>query len=812
MFGEVEEKNMDGIHSATLLALEFPRVLAALAARTRTIYGKEKALTLEPVTDDETIIRWQEETVEIHTYIAKESTLPLDGLPDVIPALSRARLLDAVLPGKELIAFLLILESVRSIKRTIENETDFPRLRSLTYFMDPCPELLATLQRSLEPSGQVKDNASPELSRIRQSINSLREQIYHRLDAFLSRHEYKGMLQEELITMRNDRFVIPMKRESAGSIKGIIHGYSSSGATAFVEPLFLVTENNQLADLHSDEETEIERILRHLTGLVGVKHEELNANLTIIAHFDLLEAKARLADDLNCSRPGIAVDGVANLVNARHPILVLKHNAAYPADRKPVIPIDIFIGGRTRALVISGSNTGGKTVSLKTLGLLCLMYQAGLQIPASPDSTLPIFQHVWADIGDEQSIEQSVSTFSSHMANISRFVQGGLDRSLVLLDELGVGTDPRYGAAIAQAVLEAILDVEGCVVVTTHYDSLKQWAAQTRFAANASVLFDPRTNRPTYQLRLGSPGSSNALGIARLIGMPEHVLERAEMLVGEEQVELDALLSQAQEERLALVRLRQETEGDYRRIREEVEKLQDDRERLRRAAQKELDRARSELSMVIARAHNTVDAIIKAISAEETTKAEAKKKAKELQKLVTEMRTDLEIVAPGGILAPEPEVTAVLGIPLAAGDEVTVGHTGAKGVVQEVDHIKGRALVLLGAVRVMMDVTALRRVESGPEKKPARITRTETPEDAPSSELMLIGMRVDDALPLVDDLLDKAYRNGLAEVYLVHGKGTGRLRQAIREHLKTHGMVASYGDGPPNAGGSGMTVVRLETD
>jgi len=799
----------DSFDQATLNALEFPRVVRELAARVRTAYGQQKTGELQPARDAETVLRWQDETEEMLLLFAQSGDFLIETAPDVTQGLSRARLLDSILPGSELYALWVVLDLVRRCKQQLEGEDEYPRLRALAYFLDPCPELATSLRKSLEPSGEVRDDASVELARIRRSIRELRQQIYEHLQTFLTKSELKNIVQDELVTQRSDRYVVPIKRDSAGSIKGIIHGYSASGATAFVEPLFLVGENNQLADLHAAEKDEVERILRHLTGLVGIKHEEIAQDLEILGHLDLLQAKAILAKDLGCTRPGYSVDGLASMTDARHPILVLKYNAALPAERKPVIPIDIAVGGKVRALVISGSNTGGKTVALKTLGLLVLMYQAGMQIPAHSDSVLPVFNQIWANIGDEQSIDQSVSTFSSHIAGISKFLHGRLDRALVLLDEVGVGTDPRYGGAIAQAVLERILDEGGCVVATTHYDLLKQWAAQTRGAANASVLFDPETMRPTYRLRLGAAGSSNALGIARLLGMPEEVMVRAEELVGEEQLELDRLLRTAQEERLALERMRREGEEDRRQVLEEIAKLAEERERLRQSARKEMEKARTEMNLILTKARNTVDATIKAITEAEISKAEAKKRLKEMEKAARELRTELEATVPGGILAPEPEPTG--NGEIRVGDQVTVGYTGARGEVLGIDHARNRAVVMLGSVRATLELSTLRKVEPEVKERPRATGMEQPPEEAPSPQLNIIGMRVADALPLVEELIDRAYRTGVSTIHIVHGKGTGRLRQAIREMLKAHSMVASYHDGPPEAGGSGITEVKLES-
>ncbi len=420
-----------------------------------------------------------------------------------------------------------------------------------------------------------------------------------------------------------------------------------------------------------------------------------------------------------------------------------------------------------------------------------------------------MFAQIWANIGDEQSIDQSVSTFSSHIAGISKFLHGRLDKALVLLDEVGVGTDPRYGSAIAQAVLEQVLDEGGCVVATTHYDLLKQWAAETRGAANASVLFDPETMRPTYRLRLGAAGSSNALGIARLLGMPEEVMARAEELVGEEQLELDRLLRTAQEERLALERMRRESEENRNRVLEEIARLSEERERLRQSARKEMEKARTEMNMILTKARNTVDAAIKAITEAEISKTEAKKRLKEMEKAARELRTELEATVPGGVLTPEPESIAAGEI--RVGDAVTVGYTGARGEVLELDRAKSRAVVMLGSVRAMLELSALRKVEPEPKERPRASGTEQPPEEAPSPELNIIGMRVADALPLVEELIDRAWRTGVSIIHIVHGKGTGRLRQAVREMLKAHGMVASYHDGAPEAGGSGVTEVKLES-
>ncbi|HEU5394707.1 MAG TPA: endonuclease MutS2, partial [Candidatus Methylomirabilis sp.] len=511
-----------------LKLLEFPAVLACLAREAATSLGREAAETLTPGGDPTAIAEALDAVTEAREAL-HAARLPVDGVHDIREAVAAARVAGTCLDPVTLGEIASTLEAARRLRAAgAALQGPWPRLKAAAARLTPPAEVQAELRRCLGPDGSVADEASAELRRLRKQVAAQREAILATLHALLQAAASQGVVAESFVTLRNDRYVIPVTREGRGRIRGIIQDQSASGQTLFVEPEGVVEQNNRLRLLRQAEEREVRRVLTRLTGLVGAEGQAIETTVQALAALDLLLAKARLADRWHAARPALAADGRLILRHARHPLLLEQ------ADRSgaPVVPIDLEVGGRFRVLVITGPNTGGKTVALKTAGLLTLMALAGLHIPASPDSAVPIFDALFADIGDEQSIAQNLSTFSSHIGHIARILAAVTARSLVLMDELGAGTDPAEGAALAVAVLEALLQEGPAVVATTHLEAVKVHAARTLGMENAGVEFDLETLRPLYRLSLGVPGHSFALEIASRLGVPAPIVARAREILG----------------------------------------------------------------------------------------------------------------------------------------------------------------------------------------------------------------------------------------------------------------------------------------
>ena len=784
--------------------LELPAVLERLAEYTSFSGGKALALALAPATDQGQVRRRQRETSEARQLLSTRPDLTLGGAHDLIPlvenALRGARLLPA-----DLLDVSDTLRRANLLRRSLLKHGDeFPLIVGYVGQLETCPDLVAEIERCIGEHAEVLDRASHELARIRTELTVAHDRLMDRLNRILTNSQYASYLQEPYITQRDGRFVIPVRSDSKSRIPGLVHDQSASGATSFIEPLATVELNNRYRELQLAEQREVERILLALSGLVADAAEPIQRTVEILAQLDMILARAKYADATRATMPEIVPfqppegegagrhpGSVIDLRQARHPLL----------DPRTVVPIDVHLGDDYFVIVITGPNTGGKTVSLKTVGLLALMAQCGLHLPAAEGSRLSVFNHVCADIGDEQSIAQSLSTFSSHMSHIIDILHTVDDRSLVLLDELGAGTDPVEGAALAQSLLTHALQRRVTTMATTHYAELKAYASDTPGVVNASVEFDLETLAPTYHLTIGLPGQSNAFDIAERLGLAEPIVRRARSLISVDHVQAERFLAQIKEAQVRTAQAQAEAE----RARAETQQMAEEL----RARLRNIERERGE---ILRQAHEQASAEVGTV----------RKELRSLQRRLSIMTpstidlSGLEARLDELEKASEPVATAVAPPPVPApkGDEIEVGDTvwvadlNATGEVLDMDD--GAVEVQVGSFRVRTRRSSLElrhKAATPPEAQEAKVSLPPPPDV--HLELHLRGLRVDEALPRLEKYLDEAYRAQVPFARIVHGKGTGALRQAVRDFLRGYPLVESFRDGAEGEGDTGVTVVRF---
>ncbi len=775
--------------------LEFDKIRQILAGFTASKPGEELAISLQPATVLEEVARAQKETTEARE-LWQTSRVPLDGIFDLRAAAEGARR-GKVLSPEELLATGATLRAARLLRKSLGEEAEerAPVLSALAAGLTTFPQLEAALTKAIGPDGEVRDEASPVLRSLRRQAQTLQNSIRERLDALTRSGEAQKYLQEALVTIRNGRYVLPVKQEFRQYIPGIVHDQSASGATLFIEPMAVVELNNKLRRVEVEIKEEIERILTELSRQVGEAAAGILANQEILARLDLAFAKARYSLSIGGAEPVLNTRGFIRLLQARHPLL-----------EGEVVPIDLELGGDFHVLIITGPNTGGKTVSLKTTGLLTLMAQAGLHIPARSGSEMAVFTGIYSDIGDEQSIEQSLSTFSSHMSNIVPIMEAAQDQnSLVLLDELGAGTDPAEGAALATAILKTLHSRGVRTVATTHYSELKIFAYNTPGVENASVDFDPRTLRPTYRLLTGVPGQSNAFVIAARLGLEKAIIEEAQQLVAPGTRNLEELLGQIAEEKRELEAEREKTA----RLRLALEKKE-------KEYTEKLGRFEGERASLLREAREEARNLIR------ETRREMENLLRRLREAAPEDQSEIANEARrqlAGRLAEIPEEAGLFvggGSPgeILPGKTVRLPHLEQEGVVLEVKN--GQAQVQVeGGLRVWVPCAGLAEVSRAPERQgrgeKGGIKRSAVSKSATiSSRLDLRGMNVEEALETVDKYLDEAFLAGLPSAVLIHGKGTGALRSAVTQFLSEHPQVKSYRLGGIGEGGLGVTVVELK--
>lgn len=795
---------MDELFEKSIRTLELPQVLALLAQQAVSAAAKERALHLQPLSDAEEVQRLQTETTAACTLLGLSGTPPFSGVKNVGASLLRAER-GGMLNTRELLDIAGLLRAARRVKNYRGEESDRDTiLDSMFHALHGGRFLEEKITRAIPDENEIADQASPELADIRRHMRAAGAKSRQILQKIISSPAYAKALQESLITQRDGRFVVPVKAEFRAEIPGLVHDVSSSGATIFVEPMGVVQANNELKELEAKEKQEIDRILMALSQEAAGLREDICWDYDILVHLDLIFARGQLSYKMNAMAPEIGDNGRIFLRRARHPLL----------DAKKAVPIDVELGGAFDTLVITGPNTGGKTVTLKTIGLLTVMAQCGLHIPVDSGSCISVYEHVMADIGDEQSIEQSLSTFSSHMVNIVKILQQADEHSLILFDELGAGTDPIEGAALAIAIIGQARDLGAKIAATTHYAELKTFAMTTEGVENASCEFDVETLRPTYRLLIGIPGKSNAFAISKRLGLSDEVIERAKAQMDSESIRFEDILSRLEQQRQEMEKDRGDAERMKRSAETDARKAREFRDQMERARQNVRGRAEKEARRIL-----------------EEARAEAERTFAELDRMRREAQRQRDIQAEndaraalmGQLNAAEEKLHDAPreekrpqknSRPVAVGDTVELDGVKTPATVAAVNK-DGTLLLRCGAMKLTAKAEDVRLVEGAAKKKtaPAQHSKgkTQLPARAAASmELDIRGMMTDEAECVVDRFLDEAVMGKLHQVTIIHGKGTGALRKAVHQQLKRHPYVKAYRLGVFGEGEDGVTVVELK--
>ncbi len=776
----------------TLRVLDFPKILEALAQGTVTPMGRALALELRPAGDVEAVRAALEVTAEA-VALAADGEIPVRGARDLEAIVGRAAA-GAVLDPAELLDVAQTLEVARRVHAHLyARRLRAPRVAEIADRLAILSDLEADIGRSLDERGQLRDTASPELKRIRDGLRSLERRLRESLERLVRDSAVARYLQEALVTTRSDRFVVPVKAEHRAQFPGIVHDTSASGATLFMEPLALVPLGNERRELEAAEREEILRILRRLSGMVGDAASAIRLNGAALGEIDLAAAKAAQAGRLRATLPHVRTDGALRLQTARHPLLLLTRGD------DAVVPIDVDLGESFTTLVVTGPNTGGKTVALKTIGLLTLMAQAGLYVPAADGSAVAVFEQVHADIGDEQSIEQNLSTFSSHMGAIAQMMRRVDPPALVLLDEVGAGTDPTEGVALARAIILALHRRGLRTVVTTHYNELKMLAAGEPGVENASVEFNAETLQPTFRLRIGLPGRSNALVIAERLGLDADIVAAARAHLAPEQVEIERVLDDLTRDRLAAEHDRAEAAQARQAAEEAQQRLTAEAEHLRTERRRLMAEARRAGEAIVEETRRRLEAVMAEVRAARTEPA-----VRTAREHLREALEALPVAEP-----PSPPGPAVEHV--EAGQAVFVSPLGRVGVVRAGPDARGEVEVEVGSLRARVPRDALRELpEASVPAASRRTDHIDVPEmPVVASSISVRGQTVDEALLAVDRYLDEAVRARLPQVTVIHGKGTGALRRALHDFLRGHPHVGQFRLGERGEGDTGATVITL---
>lgn len=778
--------------------LEFNKIISMLETYAASPLGMEKIQKLQPSSQFEEVVLLQEETDEAAHVLRLRGHAPLSGIHDIVPHIKRVQIGGALNP-QELVQIADTVHAGRAIKRFIgelveDTGVEIPHLEGKTEQISVMADLEEEIRNTLDENGTVLDSASLELRAIRQGIRRNESRIKDKLEGMIRGKNAQKMLSDAIITIRNERYVIPVKQEYRANYRGIVHDQSSSGQTLFIEPQAVVDLNNELRALHLKEMQEIDRILMALSGQVAENDEDLYILVKILGALDFIFARARFGKAMNATRPVMNHAGHIRLYEARHPLI--------PPDE--VVANDILLGEEYSTIVITGPNTGGKTITLKTAGLLTLMGQAGLHVPAAEGSELSVFKEIYADIGDEQSIEQSLSTFSSHMVNIVDILKHADHESLVLFDELGAGTDPQEGSALAISILDDVYQRGARVIATTHYPELKAYAYNRKGVINASVEFNVETLRPTYKLLIGIPGRSNAFEISKRLGLSGDIIEHARSLIDTESNEVENMI-------LSLEKSRREAEddrGQAKRLMEEAEALQQD---LRRQLNEYDSRKQEMLAKAEQRATEVVDKARRESEQVIASLREMMKKGgaqiKEHELIEAKRQLDQAVPSPHKgtkTASPSPKKHV-----LQTGDEVKVLTLGQKGTL--LSRTGNREWqVQIGILKVKVAEQDMEYVKSEPKAEPKPMATVRGRDSHVGLELDIRGERYEDALRRVEKYIDDALLANYPRISIIHGKGTGALRTGVQEYLKHHRAVKRMRLGEAGEGGSGVTVVDFK--
>jgi len=795
--------------SKTQHTLEYPKILERLAGYCAFAVSKEKARQLEPSRDIEEIRQRQAVTREALQLLITRPDLSIGGARDVRPSVDLAQH-GGVLTPTDLLDLKSTLLSARNLKRIFDRlETQYPQLFAIAGQIAFPNSLIDDISRAISERGEILDSASEKLGLIRRDLRVVHDRLLAKMQRMVTDPKNGPYLQEALITQRDGRYVLPLRAEFKGRIKSIVHDQSASGATLFVEPLAVVELNNQYRELQLAERDEERRILAELSHKISINAAEILRTTATVAQLDLAFACAKYADDLAASEPVLVSPGSSPADNRflHHPGTVIRlYRARHPLlAPQTVVPVDVELDDQTYALVITGPNTGGKTVSLKAVGLLALMAQAGLHIPASSGSQLSVFQEIYADIGDEQSIEQSLSTFSGHMTNIIRILEKADQRSLVILDELGAGTDPQEGAALARALLTHLLERGITTLVTTHHPELKAFAHATPGVVNASVEFNLETLQPTYHLTIGLPGRSNALAIAQRLGMPGEIIQAARAELNPSDLRAEDLLDEIHRQRDLSRQAREDADKNLKQaekikaeLAERLDKIEDERRQVLESARFELEDQAQKLRQELRDLRRDL--------------IQARQPLESIQSIQSHLEQIEQRVDQPVERRPQPE-----GMPLRRavrlGDRVRLRSLNTRGTVTSLGEVE--AEIQAGVIRIRTRIAELELLDAGEQQSAPDLPppeRSDTPFSvaaSPGIELDLRGRRAEDALDALDQYLDSAYLAGLPFVRIIHGKGTGKLREVVRKLLGGHPHVRLFESGGEKEGGEGVTVATL---
>lgn len=781
----------------TFSVLEFPKIKNQLKEKVSTAMGELIVENIMPKIDLQQIIHTQRETTEMREIISYDGIPPFSKLEDISDALKRSVVKGSILDAEKIIKILKVLKTSRLIKNfLLKTKGKYPLIRERAEKIRTFSELEKEIIQCIDEDGVVLDRASPELRKIRREIIKKEQTLKNKLETIIRSSRFSAIIQEPLITVRQNRYVIPVKQEKKAKFPGIIHDKSDSGATLFIEPFIVVELNNLLRQLINDEEQEILKILQRITSFIGERAQEINDSVLSLGEVDFIYARAVLADKMKAVEPRLNQDGLINLTQARHPLL-----------QDPLVPIDINLGKAFNILVITGPNTGGKTVTLKTVGVLTLMAQCGLHIPAAEGSEISIFKKIFCDIGDEQSIEQNLSTFSSHMKYIVQILEEADSESLVLLDELGAGTDPTEGAALGMAVLDFLNKGESRVVATTHHDSLKTYAYLTKGVCNARVEFDEETLRPTFEISIGLPGKSCAFIIAQKLGLAPEIVSRAQSFLSREKIKADNLIEKIEEDKKRI-------EKEKRLIEVTKEKSVEIREKL----EKELNEIEDNRKEIILKTYQEAEKILRETQdkAEKIIERLNKKKglSKETKAPLLEQMQTISKEIQDEVIKIKPKKELVKNQNIEIGDYVLVKSLNKEGTILSISARSEKCKVQIDNMKMLVsifDVKKVDRLDRAPKKynhigDGFSLSKIK----AFKNEISIRHLTTDEARPVLEKYLDDAYLLGVSPVYIIHGKGKGILREEVKKILNEISFIGSFRLGDIKEGGVGVTVAYLK--
>ena len=785
--------------------LEYNKILEKLSSYASSEENKKKCLKLKPLTDIDKINHLQQTTKDALDRLYKDSGISFTGLCNINASLKRLEI-GASLNSGELLRISSLLELAKRAKAYDRSNKDDEKSDSLSELfadLSPLSPFYEEIRRCILSEDEIADDASPALFKIRKSIRGMNDRIHAQLTSIMNNSNTRTYLQDAVVTMRDGRYCLPVKAEAKGNVPGMVHDQSSTGSTLFIEPMAVVNLNNELKELLIKEEDEIEIILANLSQKVAENSDEIRCDYHILSELDFIFAKAAYAKSYNGVAPSFNEDGIIDIRKARHPLL----------DPKTVVPIDIRLGEDYKQLIVTGPNTGGKTVSLKTIGLLTLMGQAGLHIPAGDRSRLAIFHEVFADIGDEQSIEQSLSTFSSHMTNIVRILEKADSKSLCLFDELCSGTDPTEGAALAISILSRLGLYGATTMATTHYSELKVYALTTDNVENACCEFDVETLSPTYRLLIGIPGKSNAFAISSKLGLEEDIIEDARLRINKKDVDFEELLANLEKSRQTIEK-EEATINNYKLEIEKLKKqLENKQEQLDKRKDKIIREANEEAFNILKEAKDLADTTIRNFNKYGTAHAPMSQMEKERTNIGNKLSEKEKKLS--GLNKKEVKKNTKAPKKLRIGDTVIVLSMNLKGTVHTLPNAKGDLYVQMGILRSQVNINDLILVNEDAASTTKKYHGTGSKLKMSkamniSSEVNLIGMRVDEAISKLDKYLDDAYLTHLTTVRVVHGKGTGALRNAVHDHLKRMKNVKEYHLAEYGEGDAGVTIVTFK--